>query len=84
MNDGIIQPKKSLYGLKETGLLWFQLLQKTLEEEGFISGAYEPCIFTHRSKDVYIMIYVVDRIIAGKEADAKWIIETLRAKFTLK
>ena len=82
--DGIIKLKKSLYGLKEAGLLWFQLLKKTLEEEEFISGAYELCIFTHRSKDIYIMIYVDDCIIAGKEADVKWIIETLRAEFTLK
>ncbi len=53
--------KKSLYGLKQAGLNWFEHLKAGLERRRFKQSSIDPCIFYRR--DAIILCYVDDCII---------------------
>ena len=80
----IMKLKKSLYGLKEAGRLWFQMLRQSLKDIGFVSGTFDPCIFTHKSKKLFILVFVDDCIIAGSDTDIAWVVGKIEANFSIK
>ena len=57
---------KALYGLIESGKLWFDTISSKLLKHGFIQNPYEPCIFNkwHKAEQVQstISVYVDDLI----------------------
>ena len=60
----VIELKKSLYGLKQSGLNWFEKLKKGLEDRGFRGSQIDPCVFL--SKDTICLVYVDDCIMISK------------------
>ena len=55
---------KSLYGLKQSGRNWNNLLSKELIDGGFKQSLTDPCIFVkHDSKDIIILLIWVDDMI---------------------
>ena len=55
---------KSLYGLKQSGRNWNNLLSKKLIDGGFKQSLTDPCIFVkHDSKDIIILLLWVDDMI---------------------
>lgn len=77
---------KALYGLIESGRLWFDLLKSTLIANGYVQNLYEPCIFNkwHEREQVQstIGIYVDDIIVTCKDAHiAESIITSLESEF---
>ena len=63
----VIELKKSLYGLKQSGLNWFEKLKKGLEDRGFQSSQIDPCVFI--SKNTICLVYVDDCIMISKDND---------------
>ena len=63
-DDGtlIAQLEKSLYGLREAGKLWFDLLSNALKELGFTSCTYEQPLFK-RGDDEIITVHVDDLLL---------------------
>ena len=61
---------KSLYGLKQSGRNWNNILHSHLIEEGFTQSLSDPCLYT-RNTDVVTMIVIiwVDDIIIGCNND---------------
>ena len=41
----VIKLKKSLYGLKQASLNWFNMLKEGLEARGYRSSEVDPCVF---------------------------------------
>jgi hypothetical protein len=79
----VLKILKSLYGLKQAGLNWHQLLRKELMAWGFIQSLADPCLFTHQSRSIWLLVYVDDIIAASKiHEDINWFGETLRSRFT--
>ena len=68
--DAALKLLKTLYGLKDAGLTWFEHLSNGLNDTGVVSTDSDPCVFV---KGTYIIIlYVDDCIILSrtkKEAD---------------
>ena len=62
--DGTLlaQLEKSLYGLREAGKLWFDLLTNALKEIGFISCTYEQPLFK-RGDNEFITVHVDDLLL---------------------
>ena len=63
---------RALYGLKQSGFLWNDLLSKELEKLGFRQLREDPCVFVKETENSFIIIYVDDGIIAAptkKEVD---------------
>ena len=60
-HEYIIELKKSLYGLKQASLNWFNMLKKGLQARGYKSSDVDPCVFI--SKDAIVLTYVDDCLI---------------------
>jgi hypothetical protein len=62
--------RKSLYGLKQAGKLWFDDLNATLKDFGAVPTQHDQCVFTyHNSKGaiMYLAIHVDDLLIVASE-----------------
>ena len=62
--DYVIELKRSLYGLKQASLNWFNMLNRGLEKLGYESSNIDPCVFL--SKDAIVLTYVDDCLILAK------------------
>ena len=56
--DLVLQLKRSLYGLKQVGRLWYEFLQKTLLEMGFTQCLTDTCIFVQNKNGEMVLIGV--------------------------
>jgi Reverse transcriptase (RNA-dependent DNA polymerase) len=65
--------EKGIYGLKQSGRLWFQTLKSTLTKLGFKSGTADETVYFHTQKTGDIEIagwYVNDGLLATKTAES--------------
>jgi hypothetical protein len=53
-----IKLKKSLYGLKQSGRIWYHRLSEYLIKEGYKNNSICPCIFIKRSGSEFMIIVV--------------------------
>lgn len=61
--------RRSLYGLKQAGREWHQLLTSTLREWGFIQSTIDICLFTYKRGDslLLMVVWVDDCVIADND-----------------
>jgi len=60
--------RKSLYGLKQSGRNWNQVIDKWLRAYGFKPSAADPCLYVMRRPNdelLIVVLYVDDMMIAG-------------------
>lgn len=77
---------KSLYGLKQAARVWNEQLDVFLYDCGFTRSNAEPCLYIKQEegKIVYIIIYVDDLLIAGRnEEEIQLIADKLNKHFQL-
>ena len=73
----IIKLKKSLYGLKQSELNWYEKLKTGLESRKFTPSKVDPCVFI--SERVIVLTYVDDCILMGKsEKDIEDLLKSLQ------
>jgi hypothetical protein len=60
---------KGLYGLCQSGLCWYQELDKRLRELGCKNGNTDKCLYMYSSgkTKIYLMVYVDDIMILGED-----------------
>jgi len=77
--EGIIVPKpekcnmysvklqRSLYGLKQSGRMWYNHLSDFLEAKGFLKNEDCPCVFIRKSDKCFyiVLVYVDDLNVIG-------------------
>ena len=51
---------RALYGSKEASILWYDLVSNLLLDNGFTKNVYDPCVFHHRERDIWVLLYVDD------------------------
>jgi len=62
---------KSLYGLKQSGRNWNQMLHKFLEQNDFVGSPSESCVYTkHDEKGMIVILVWVDDLIVGANNDS--------------
>lgn len=61
----VVKLRKSLYGLKQAGREWGQLLSKALITWGMTQSMIDPCLFTYTSGDsvLWVVVWVDDCVI---------------------
>ena len=61
--------QRSLYGLAQSHVLWYETIDGLLVVIGFRSTQSDPCVYTHGSGItlVILTLYVDDILIAGKD-----------------
>jgi len=74
---------KSLYGLKQVPLVWFERLSSALAELGFLSCSFDPCVFISPDYNVIIVVYVDDITTVGRKSDVRKVYQHLTKHFTI-
>lgn len=69
MEDWVCRLLRSLYGLKQAGQIWNEILHQALLEIGFIRLSVESCLYRlhvpEKGIDIFIGIYVDDAALTG-------------------
>ena len=81
-----IKLKRSLYGLKQSGRMWYNRLSEYLSKEGYKSNQISPCVFIKRSKGGFtiIAVYVDDLNIIGNIDEIEHTANLLKNEFEMK
>ena len=78
---------RALYGLKQALQQWFERLQSTLIQFGFVASKCDPSLLIYKttSHTVYLLVYVDDIIITGSSDQLiQHLTSQLNSKFSLK
>jgi hypothetical protein len=81
-----IKLKKSLYGLKQSGRMWYNRLNEYLTKEGYHNNPISPCVFIKKSNFgfVIIAVYVDDLNIIGTPEELENTATYLKKEFEMK
>lgn len=81
-----IKLKRSLYGLKQSGRMWYNRLSEYLLKEGFKNNQISPCVFIKRSQSGFaiIAVYVDDLNIIGTPNELERTAKYLMKEFEMK
>ena len=76
---------KTIYGLTQSSLAFFNLWVKTMEGLGFIQSESDPCLFCrgYGEKALILCIYVDDGYCLGKMAEIKVFLAELGEKMNI-
>ncbi|KAI0991209.1 hypothetical protein K3495_g16978, partial [Podosphaera aphanis] len=81
----IIRLRKGLYGLKQAAALWYDHAKTTLAELGLLPTISDACLYTNKSKDLFIIMYVDDFQIMGPNLKKiEHVMKALHKKYKLK
>jgi Reverse transcriptase (RNA-dependent DNA polymerase) len=64
--DKVCHLLKSLYRLKQAPRIWYEKTWTDLVAAGFETSRACPCEFKMKEKNVYLLVYVDDILIIGK------------------
>ena len=81
-----IRLNKSLYGLKQSGRMWYNRLSDYLIKEGYKNDLTCPCIFMKKSAKEFVIIavYVDDLNIIGTPGELPKAVSCLKKEFEMK
>jgi hypothetical protein len=81
----VLRLRKAIYGLKQAGRNWYQLLREYLvNKEGFVVCLSEHCVFTNKGGKMMMIVYVDDAIIScSVEKEAKDLVTRIQGYFEL-
>jgi hypothetical protein len=72
----------ALYGLIESGLLWYKEISDFLISIGFVKNRFDQCVFYHPDNQLHIVIYVDDLFVTGHhQKDLDWLSASLEGKY---
>ena len=81
-----IRLQKSLYGLKQSGRMWYNRLSEYLIKQGYINNVIRPCIFIKKTTlgFVILAVYVDDINLIETPEEVQKAIEYLKKEFEMK
>jgi Reverse transcriptase (RNA-dependent DNA polymerase)/GAG-pre-integrase domain/Integrase core domain len=81
-----IRLMRSLYGLKQSGRMWYKRLCEYLLKEGYKNDPISPCVFIKRTKSGFsiVAVYVDDLNIVGTPDDIENTAKYLMKEFEMK
>ncbi|CAM8895734.1 unnamed protein product [Rhodiola kirilowii] len=81
-----IKLERSLYGLKQSGRMWYNRLSEYLFQKGYVNDPLCPCVFIKKTTSgcVIIAVYVDDLNIIGTSKEILEVISYLKKEFEMK
>jgi hypothetical protein len=81
-----VKLKRSLYGLKQSGRMWYNRLSEYLMKKGFMNNEDCPCVFIRKSNKGFciVSVYVDDLNIIGTTEDIEEASSYLKSEFEMK
>ena len=65
-NNQVCKLKKAIYGLKQSPRCWNQKFDEVIKLVGFKRSSNDFCLYHNQEEEVYLLIYVDDVLICGK------------------
>ena len=75
---------KAMYGLKQSPRLWQEHYASVMKSLGFRRCKSDPNLYCHSSRQLYVLAYVDDLLIAGDSDKAEEFIEALNKELLVK
>ena len=75
---------KSLYGTRDAATNWSKAYTDILVRIGFKVGASNPCLFTHKSRSITMLVHGDDFLSAAKDQDLEWLKHELSKNLEIK
>ena len=75
---------RSLYGTRDAPQRWRVECDQTLVKLGFLESGVVPGLYAHQEKDIVLCVHVDDFLVAGEEADLRWLQAALEEHYQLK
>lgn len=81
-----IKLQRSLYGLKQSGRMWYNRLSDYLISKGYVNNSICPCVFIKKTTSGYVIIavYVDDLNIIGTNREIHEVLVLLKEEFEMK
>jgi hypothetical protein len=81
-----VKLQRALYGLKQSGRMWYNRLSQFLLKKGYINNPDSPCVFIRKSQKGFciISVYVDDLNIIGYTEDIEEASAYLKTEFEMK
>ena len=81
-----IRLRRSLYGLKQSGRMWYNRLSEYLIGKGFVNNEICPCVFIKKTSSEFaiVAVYVDDMNLIGTHDEIKETAELLKSEFEMK
>ena len=81
-----IQLRRSLYGLKQSGRMWYNRLSQYLSKEGYENNPICPCVFIKKSQKRFsiVAVYVDDINLIGTQEELEKTADYLKKEFEMK
>ena len=81
-----IKLQRYLYGLKQSGRMWYNRLSEYLLKEGYVNNPICPCVFIKKSETGFaiIVVYVDDLNLVGTSEELTKTAEYLKKEFEMK
>jgi hypothetical protein len=81
-----VKLNKSLYGLKQSEMMWYNRLKEFLLNKAYSNSVDCPCVFIHKYSTGFciISVYVDDLNIIGTELDINEARDHLKTEFEMK
>ena len=81
-----IKLQRSLYGLKQSGRMWYNRLSKYLTNEGYINNPICPRVFIKKTKSGFaiVAVYVDDMNLIGTPEELRKTADYLKREFEMK
>ena len=81
-----IMLQRSLYGLKQSGRMWYNRLSQYLLKEGYVNNSICPCVFIKKTENGFaiIAVYVDDLNLIETPEDLIKTANYLRKEFEMK
>ena len=81
-----IKLQRSLYGLKQSGRIWYNRLSQCLLKEGYVNNSICPCVFIKKTENglPIIAVYVDDLNLIGNPEELIKTTNYLKKEFEMK
>ena len=73
--------RKAIYGMKEAGRLFFNMLIKILISFSLCQSSYDPCVFF--GTDLFVLIYVDDCLLLGEPEAIQRVLDLMKMHFNI-
>ena len=75
---------KAMYGTMSAPLMWQKVVREKMTALGFRACVTPLCLYCHQSRDVFVVVHVIDFLFSGEPGDSACFRGELEKSFELK
>jgi hypothetical protein len=75
---------KSMYGTRDAAANWESFYTAVLVKAQFVPGAFSPCLFFHKDRQIKVWVHGDDFVPRGRRADVAWLFNILKESLEIR